>query len=467
MKTKRMSPYFIIFLVVLLLGCSLPATRVLAAPQTGMPNVTVGMLDSNYWVSKLKQPDELIMKEPEIAKFNREIINKMPTTVYDLTQYPEALAQEQLQQLLLVYAFPKKTMYLQEKVVTDSYYQNLKELMNVEELEQVNCVQYGFTVKRANLRTFPTMDRVLEEPNDIEFDQFQETAVGPAQPVVVLHTSKDGKWYYVQTHNYLGWMEATAVAIGSKVEWLDYQVASDFLVVTGSEVRLGFNPYSTELSELSFSMGTKLPLVNNAEVPKLVDNQSVAGNYVIKLPTRTGSGEVAFKLALVSVAKEVHEGFLPYTRANIIKQAFKMQGQRYGWGGDFNARDCSAFTQDIYATFGFNLPRNAGQQEKSAGITVVIDEQATLLQRNAILGKLQPGATLHMRGHVMLYLGMEKGKYYVIHDSSAQGDPKEKLANGNFARSPVNQITVTDLAIIKTNGKQLLEVIRTGKQIEN
>lgn len=441
--------------------------RAVAAPQTVMPNVTVEMLDANYWVSKLKQPSELIMKEQEIAKFNREIISKMPTTVYDLTKYPEILSQEQLKQLLLVYAFPKKTMYIQEEVVGESYYQSLQEVMNFEELKPVNTVQYGFTVKRMNLRTFPTLDRILEEPKDIEFDQFQETAVEPAQPLVVLHTSKDGKWYYVQTANYLGWIQASGVALSSKIEWLDYQLTRDFLVVTGSEVRLGFNPYSPELSELSFSMGTKLPLANQAEIPKLVDNQSVAGNYVIKLPTRTTTGEVEFKLALVSVAKEVHEGFLPYTRGNIIQQAFKMQGQRYGWGGDFNARDCSAFTRDIYATFGFNLPRNAGQQEKSAGITVAVDEKATVVERNAILEKIKPGATLHMRGHVMLYLGMDKGKYYVIHDTSAQGDPKEKLENGTFARSPINQITVTELAMIKTNGKQLLEVIRTGKQIQN
>jgi len=455
-----------IFLLLALLNLSLLGTVVEAAPSTGMPNVTANMLDASYWISKMDHPNDQIMNTQDIKKFNAEIIKKMPTIIYDVMQYPEALSQEKLTKLLSVYTFPKNSMYIRGSIVESNYYQQLQELMNFDGVNETNFVQYGFTVKRANLRTFPTMDVVVEEPKDIEFDQFQESAIDPAQPLLILHTSKDGKWYYVQTYNYLGWMEVTSVALASKAEWLDYQKINNFLVVTGSEVRLGFNPYSPQLSELSFSMGTKLPLAKSTDVPQWVDNQSVAGNYVIKLPTRNHNGDVEFKLALVSATKEVHEGFLPYTRGNIIKQAFKMQGQRYGWGGSFSARDCSAFTRDIYAAFGFNLPRNAGEQEKSAGITVAINEKATVIERNVILQRIKPGATLHMRGHVMLYLGMENGKPYVIHDISAQGDPKQKQANGSFARVPINQITVTDLEIMKTNGKQLLEMIRTAKQVE-
>jgi hypothetical protein len=453
-------------LLVVLIGLFFPVLSAEGAVQTTMLNVKTEMLEANYWVNKLKYPEKVIMNGEGIKKFNREIIAKMPAIVYELTQYPETLSQETLHKLLSVYAFPVKDRYIRGNLVEPSYYQNLQELMNFDGINETNVVQYGFTVKRAQLRTFPTADAALEEPSDIEFDQFQESAVDPAQPLLILHTSKDGKWYYVQTYNYLGWMEVTSVGVASKEEWSAYQKKSDFLMVTGSEVRLGFNPYSQELSELSFSMGTQLPLATAIPASQIVDHQSIAGNHVIILPTRKEDGSVLFKLALVSGEKEVHEGFLPYTRGNIIRQAFKMQGQRYGWGGDFNARDCSAFTHDIYGVFGFNLPRNAGEQEKSAGITLPIHEKATIQQRHEALETIQPGATIHMRGHVMLYLGEDNKKHYVIHDISAQGDPKQPLLSGSFVRVPINQITVTDIAMIKANGKQLLEMIRTVKQVE-
>lgn len=238
------------------------------------------------------------------------------------------------------------------------------------------------------------------------------------------------------------------------------------MVVTGNELKLGFNEYSKELSELTFSMGVKLPLAEPEEIPQWVDNQSIAGNYVVKLPVRTASGRLQFKLALVSAANDVNEGYLPYTRANIIRQAFKMQGQRYGWGGSFNGRDCSAFVKDIYAVFGFNLPRNAGEQKNSAGKTFLADANADLNLRKELLSQVTPGATIHMPGHVMLYLGEERGRHYVIHNISAQGDQQHKLSNGNLPRLPINQITVTDLSITKTNGKHLMELWSALKQLE-
>ena len=461
-----MNKVIITVVATIMIGFLSPISQTMATPVSVMPNVTPPMFYADYWIGKMKHPDDIIMQGRDIEKFNAEIIKKLPSTVYDLKQYPDSLSQEKLNKLLSVYTFPHKAMYIGDNMIGDTYYQGLKNLMNFEKIDQINTVQYGFTVKRANIRTFPTADVVLEQPGDNEFDQFQETAVDPAQPLIILHTSKDGKWYYVQTYNYLGWMEANSVAISTKEEWTDYQDHNSFLVVTGSILTLGFNPYSPELSELAFSMGPKLPLAKSRGVPRLVDNQTVAGNYVITLPIRNADGSAAFKQALVSVANDVHEGYIPYTRANIIRQAFKMQGQRYGWGGGFHGRDCSAFIKDTYAVFGFHLPRNAGEQEKSAGMTVAINDKATVAERNSVLKSLQPGAALYMRGHVMMYLGEDHGRCYIIHDTAAQGDPEQRLDTGGFQRLPVNQVTVTDVGLIKPNGKQLVELLRTTKQIE-
>ncbi len=64
---------------------------------------------------------------------------------------------------------------------------------------------------------------------------FQETAVGAAEPVLILHHSLDKQWYLVQVYNYCGWVSASDLAVTkSKVTWLEYVNADKFLVVTGN-----------------------------------------------------------------------------------------------------------------------------------------------------------------------------------------------------------------------------------------
>lgn len=441
----------------------LPAT---AGPMNTMPNVKQDMLYSDYWLKESEHPNRIIMDADAIATFNKNLIQKLPTTVYDLQVYPENLSQQELTTLLKTYTFPTEARYLNGISVGNEYYQSLQKNMNITQVKNSNPVQYGFTIQRADLRTFPTMDASLEAPNDTEFDQFQETAVEALQPLLVLYSSADKKWFYVQTNNYRGWVQNEKIALANKDEWRNYQNAENFLVVTGPSLSLGFNPYSAATSELYLGMGTKLPLAAPGEIPPLVDNQSVAGNYVVKIPTRNPQGNAVFKLALVSVAKDVHEGYVPYNPSNILKQAFKLQGERYGWGGSFQSHDCSSFTRDAYSVFGFQLPRNADEQEVAPGKNLVLDEKMTAAERTRLLGTMPPGTLLYMNGHVMMYIGSENGMAYIIHDIAANGDPEQKLPNGKLKRTPINQVTVTTLQLTRVNGKQLLDSLHLAKSIE-
>lgn len=453
----------VMLLLIGITGVMLPAH---AAPTSTMLNVKPDMLYSDYWIKKLPQPDQMIMDGKSIAAFNKDVIQKLPSIVHDLQTYPENLSRQELTTLLTTSTFPTETMYLNGNSVGKEYYQALQKSMNISQVKDSNPVQYGFTVQRTDLRTFPTMDAVLETPNDTEFDQFQETAVEALQPLLVLYSSADQKWYYVQTYNYRGWVQNDKIALAEEDEWRNYQNIENFLVVTGPSLSLGCDPYSTATSELYLGMGTKLPLADATEIPQLVDNQSVAGNYVVKIPTRNSQGRAVFKLALVSIAKDVHEGYLPYTRSNILKQAFKLQGERYGWGGSPQAHDCSSFTRDVYSVFGFQLARNADEQEATPGKTLALAEKLTVAERIHLLESMDPGALLYMDGHVMMYLGNENRVAYIIHDIAAHGDPEQPLANGKLQRVPINQVTVTDLQLTRVNGKPLLSALHLAKQIE-
>lgn len=422
----------------------------------------------DFWIARLAAPDKEIMSSTEIAAFNREIIAKLPDIVYNLKLYPASLPAEKLRRLLSERTFPQKELYHNGRRLDPAYFEKLQQEMNLSGIREENPIGYGFTVKRTDLRAFPTADVVTARPGDVEFDLFQETAVDPAEPALVLHRSSSGEWCFVQIYNYRGWMPSDNVALAdSRREWLSYLDAPSFLVVAGSKLRLGYNPHSAELSELEFFMGAKIPLADEGRSLHSIDKQATWGSYVVRLPIRLRDGGLSFKMALVPRGSDVSLGYLPYTRANIIRQAFKMQGERYGWGGMFKGRDCSAFVLDLFRSFGFRLPRNTGDQEAFCGKMVSFLGKGAE-ERVQLLKGLPAGALLFLPGHVMLYLGEYRGAYYVIHAISACGNPDIMNPDGTLKRIPLNSVVVTDLSLRRaSDGKTLLESLTTAGQLEN
>ena len=157
----------------------------------------------------------------------------------------------------------------------------------------------------------------------------------------------------------------------------------------------------------------------------------------MKLPVKDDSGRLGFKTALVGRGQDVREGYLPYTRENLIRQAFKFLGERYGWGHSYNARDCTGLVLDVYRSMGIKLPRNSSQQGSSPiGDNVRFGEGATNAERLAALADASAGDLLYSPGHVMIYLGQDDGQPWIIHDSSGSGwvddngDPIDGIMNG-------------------------------------
>ena len=157
-------------------------------------------------------------------------------------------------------------------------------------------------------------------------------------------------------------------------------------------------------------MGDTFPLICLSK-GEGTDRQS----YVVKIPSREKDGKLFFRDGYIPKNEDVHLGFLPYTQANVAKQAFKMLHQPYGWGEMSGGRDCSRFIMDIFATFGLVMPRNSRLQGQ-VGIDQGQAEGKTVLEKRSILDQAPPlASTLRLPGHIMLFLGKEKGRYYVIH----------------------------------------------------
>ncbi|WP_051033530.1 SH3 domain-containing protein [Acetivibrio cellulolyticus] len=435
-------------------------------PVKTMANTEIKMLNADYWIDKIEDRDKVIMSLEEIQTYNKEIMETMSNVSYDLPNFSEKITRKSLTAHVDI-SFPTAPCFINGIEVGEEYWDKLRAQINTAAIKDENEVKFGFTVTRTNLKIFPTSDIVSDAANDFAFDQFQNTAVLAYEPVLILHQSLDAKWLYIYMHNCSGWTLASNIAFSKdKATWLAQQKSVEegqFLVVTGNKIKLDYNFESPELSELEFSMGTILPLAEQSEIPAFVDGRAPYDSFVVKLPVRNEKGEVVYKLALVPVSKDVSIGYLEFTRENILNQVFKLHGDRYGWGGMLNARDCSSLVLEVYRCFGFRLPRNTESQVKCPGKTLNV-EGLSVKGREAMLDELQPGAALYFPGHTMIYLGKDQGRYYVISALGMYAEFPDGSKTANIIRT--RTVVVNDLNVKRGSGKLWIECLTAGKQFE-
>jgi hypothetical protein len=432
-------------LVALIVAAPSAAPAAAPGPSARLPGVAPELEDARFWIAKLADADKLILTPAEIAAFNRTIRAKSSPLVFDLAAYPRALEGRALSYMLRSARVPAGPVYSGGQPVPASFFADLRGQINLDGLKETNPVRYGFAVARAGIRRFPTARGVFAEPGDDEFDLFQETIVDPAEPLLILHASRDGRWHYVQTRNYRGWLAAGDVAVAPGREaWLAYVSRPDFLVVTGKSLRVDTGKGS---EPLLFEMGARLPLAAGDSSGRRVE-----------LPARSGDGTVVFRQIDLPEDADVSRGYLPFTRANILRQALKLKDVRYGWGGLYEGVDCSALVMDVYRTFGVILPRNADQQLATAGRTENL-RGLPPAEKNKKIQALGPGAALFTAYHAVLCLGRDKGRAYVIHALPAWRDP------GSQRRVAVMRVVVSDLALPLSDGRSLLDALIGGKQL--
>lgn len=416
------------------------------------PNVLPEMLQADYWINRLALPQKTILTLKQIDVFNQNALQNLPATLYDLAFFPAVLPKEQLQTWILATPFPAETLYHSDgQPLTQSDYTILQSRLNVNGLTESNPVRYGFTIRRTNLRTFPTDAPVLEDQNRPEFDRFQETGLDPAEPVLILHQSPDGDWFLIQTASYRGWVVRTAIGVAaSKEQWLNYLNTPEFLIVTGPGLTVASHSATQQNQFCQFEMGAKIPLASGE-----LNREDC---FTAQLPDQTHHNQLTFPNYVVSKPAEVHKGYLNYTRANLIRQAFKMLGHRYDWGGLHGSVDCSSFIRNSYRCFGFIFPRNSGQQAQLPGQRIDLSS-LNITDKKAALSELPPGATLFMPGHVMFYLGTINDCFYILHALSSYGVRDE---TGNIKKVYHLQVDVTDLSLLRANGQTFLEALTTA-----
>lgn len=443
-----------------------------AYPENGYvrlaDGVSMDMLSADFWLSKAAGADKTLMTGDEIRAFNEKhskLIGDADGSSFSLDSIGETMDGGMLRRLIesLIAKRPEdpSSRYLHGQPTTLEYWDALAANCNTSAILDSACVSFGYSVTRAELRLFPSADFIGEDATDTFYDAALCSEMLPFLPVCKVHESADGEWWYVFMYGMSGWVRKECVALcPSREDWLARQAETDFLVVTGRELRLADEPLVPELSRQLLPMGTRLPLVPAESLSQTVNDRAAYGNYAVKLPVRGADGMIADKLMLIPVSEDVNIGCLPYTHKNVLTLAFKRLGDRYGWGGMFHATDCSGLVHEIYACFGFVLPRTAGSQANLSEMFAVDLTEMTEAEKLSKLSAIPAGTLLYFPGHIMLYLGMDNGVPYVI---SAAGT---LAAHDGQSVENVSAVIVNSLYAKRRNGKTWLESLTRVQTME-
>ncbi len=370
-------------------------------------NVETNMLTADYWINKQDNPDEIIMPPIDIAIWNE--------------QYGTGRLEK-------------------------------------EEM----AIAYAYTVQRADIRKEPTSKFVPIVSGDQYFCEMQVSSILINEPVVVLKESEDGQWYYIKCRYCEGWIEKKSVALCENYEqWIANMKPENFLLITGNKVILDIDAEHPLVSEIILYMGTKLELIEYEYYISTENGRVPYECYIVKVPIRDEEEMLDYSYAFVPVSKDVHIGYLPYTARNLLTQMFKLNGDRYGWGGMFNARDCSQYVMEIYSLFGFEFFRNSGAQAQMNFEGYNMDG-ATDREKKKLLDKTPIGSILYFEGHVMLYLGKVEDEYYVISETARIAISEEAQNEIENAHSCM----ITTLDILRPNGCTWLESLSVIKIVQ-
>jgi monofunctional biosynthetic peptidoglycan transglycosylase len=413
--------------------------RDLHAPQAAspvfvpLPHALTGKFrEADYWAGKMPMPDRVIMNAAEIADFNeRALIMSGGTRVLEL---PHVLSGKDVTDKIIEVAglsafFTRwvdvgtpghvRVRYDRSNQALDRhFYRRVMSGLNLEAVSSHVETRYALVTKRADVLAWPVDELIMDSPGDYAFNAILQSTVYRGTPVAIVHTSRDGKWAFIRNGHFDGWIKEEALALTTR-EGAGAYPGSRFLVVTAPSVR--------SASGVELMMGTTVRMVRRSP-----------DGYVVKIPARGNHGELVLADDVVR-AHGISDAFLPYTRRNVLVQAFKLLDAPYSWGGSNSGFDCSTFVHDIFAVFGIRLPRNSAWQAEVGRRLAHFEKRDRAADRLDTAHRWQPGVTLlRLPGHIMLYLGEEAGRPYAIH---AVWGVKDR--DGNIMK--IDKVAVTDL----------------------
>ncbi|WP_100065689.1 cell wall-binding repeat-containing protein [Miniphocaeibacter massiliensis] len=401
--------------------------------QTVIDGINGENISNEYitWNNINKYSTKIIMSESEIKNYNKNNISKS-SYLNDVLNINKLYSKDEITKMInTLSVLPSKPYNKNGVAYSNSTKNSWVNNCNKSAVVTQKNYNFGVVTERTLLRTFPTWDENRTKGG--AHDYFAETALNPWDEILVLHQSKDGKWVFGITENYTGWVFKDYIAFSTRDELKKYKNLPKEIVIE-RQLKIGNKLYD---------MGSDIPISEKSLLSPTKNSSSKLAPTKISKPS---SGTVS--------------GYLPYTEANVIKQALKFKGEKYGWGGSNNGHDCSSLIQDVFKTFGIIMPRNTSQQEYSyVGKTTSLNNMSNSTKQNKIIS-MGPGTVMYMKGHTMMYIGKNaKGVPMMIHQYAGH------YSNGKYVS--VLSAQITPLTLGSTGGTTYLTHMRTAVKYTN
>lgn len=421
-----------------------------------LPGVEPAMLSADYWISLHDDADDVVLTLDEIQAFNEKVRTKRivfadrygkkdplirnfneklsiglymhPVVPYEL---PDTVPGDSLRTWL-----NENLEYLDSRDFFDSrnvpwskrQKKELVENINIDAVPDGITRKFGLVVERADMRLFPTAEPGFSNVK-WALDYFQTTAVYSLAPAAILYTSKSGDYYYVQTAYARGWMAADKIAFADRETVRDIAEHDASLMATGDKVAV-YGDANFDVFNRYFYMSEKLPLKKKSE-----------DAIVVSIPYRKTDGSLGYADGYLRPDADVHEGYLPYTKAHVYRQMFKMIDDPYGWADQFGKRDCSGTVRVVLYCFGFEVGRWPNFILFAPDTITYINTSLPKEEQINQAAKIEGGITMcGSGGHIALFLGKAKnGRLYFMHQGGWGYDEGHQ-------RYYVNRVQINDVS---------------------
>lgn len=276
------------------------------------------------------------------------------------------------------------------------YTQKILEDMQIEKYP--SSPQKAIMIKDANVRAVPSLKPMFSKPDGYPFDRWQNSLIFYGTPVLVTHYDASKRFAHIQTDFVYGWVEVSDLAFLTQAQVQEMIKIKNFVMPKGDEGVL---------------LDKHQRYITQKRIGKLFMLDEHHRMLVFK---RTSSGDLKIEKLQIDLA-DFHPFPQAFSQTAAAEYINLLMGQKYGWGGMYENRDCSAFIRDILGNFGLYLPRNSFAQAQYGTHQIKLDDLALKEKEKIIAQNASPFASvIWLKGHIMLYLGKDKeGNVIVAH----------------------------------------------------
>ena len=318
--------------------------------------------------------------------------------------------------------YSKRKVYSENLTpISKEWFDDIIKASNFEKFDTVR--KRAITVNNSHLKVFPTVSKIFYDPNEagegFPFDYNENSSIKINTPLFISHLSKDKLWAYIESSVAIGWIKVNDIA------YVDTQFIKTFengkyYVAIKDATHIYKNGYLLN----SVDLGTLFP---KAKKGFIIASKDYKNNGFLRV-----------------IDNNIHfqKMGIDFTIKNIKKLSDELIGERYGWGGLLENRDCSLMIKDFYTPFGIFLQRNSGMQ-KNDGRSIDISDLNNQKKKEFIIKNAVAFKTLiYLPGHIMIYVGFDKKEPLVFHN---MWGVKTIDKDGKYGRDIVGKAVVTTL----------------------